>query len=105
MQCTIFIPVYNEEKLIIENTKRLMEFLAAQNITYEIFIGNNGPTDATLERARNLQKKHPKRIRVLHSPVRDIGSVFIVSSRGLCSVHIKDEALKKECIDAIEARR
>ncbi len=74
--CSIVIPVYNEEKLIVENTKRLMEFLAAQNITSEIFIGNNGSTDATLERARKLQKKHPKRIRVLHSPVRGVGTVF-----------------------------
>ena len=58
MPITIAIPVYNEEKIIERNTKKLVDFLNKKRIKYEIIICDNGSTDRTVELGRKLEKKY-----------------------------------------------
>ncbi len=58
MPVTIAIPVYNEEEIIERNTKRLIDFLNKNNVTYEIIICDNGSTDRTVELGRKLENKY-----------------------------------------------
>ena len=45
---TVFIPVYNEESLLLSNTMHLIRFLSNLDIPYEILIGSNGSFDRTV---------------------------------------------------------
>lgn len=55
---SVFIPVYNEELLIVRNTEKLMEFLDALDTPYEIIIGSNGSDDNTVKLGEELQEKY-----------------------------------------------
>lgn len=55
---TIFIPVYNEEYLIVKNTERLIAYLNSLGAPYEVIIGSNGSTDKTIELGEGLQKRY-----------------------------------------------
>jgi len=44
---SVFIPVYNEEALMVSNTERLIAYLDGLNVPYEVIIGSNGSTDQT----------------------------------------------------------
>ena len=43
---TIFIPVYNEEELIVRNTEKLIGYLRRFNSPFEVLIGSNGSNDS-----------------------------------------------------------
>ena len=74
---SIIIPVYNEEEIIIENTKKLMDFLSAERITkYEIILSNNGSTDSTSEKSKILQKRFPKKVKFVSDARRGVGIAF-----------------------------
>ncbi|MFB6088715.1 MAG: glycosyltransferase, partial [Candidatus Aenigmatarchaeota archaeon] len=51
---TIIIPVYNEKDCIEENTIKLVDFLDTLDVSYEIIIGNNGSTDSTPRKGKEL---------------------------------------------------
>ncbi|HEY4485939.1 MAG TPA: glycosyltransferase family 2 protein [Nitrospiria bacterium] len=72
---TVFIPVYNEESLIVPNTGRLMAFLDGLGTPYEILIGSNGSTDGTVELGGMLQKKHPH-VKFFHIDEKGPGTAF-----------------------------
>jgi len=55
---TIFIPVYNEEALLVKNTLQLLAFLDGLKRPYEVIIGSNGSTDATVKLAAELSEKY-----------------------------------------------
>lgn len=55
---SVFIPVYNEEEIIVGNTERLIAYLDTLMIGYEIIIVSNGSTDKTPELGEYLQKIH-----------------------------------------------
>ena len=73
---TIIIPVYNEEKLIVQNTKKLISYLKHFKTPYEIILGSNGSTDSTLDLALKLKKKYPKKIKVISFKNKGVGRVF-----------------------------
>jgi len=73
---TIFIPVHNEEKIIEKNTHKLIKFLKKKNIEHEIFFGNNGSIDSTLEKIKELKSIYPDLIRYNSVTKRGIGIVF-----------------------------
>lgn len=72
---TIFIPVFNEDKLITTNAGRLIEFLAPVEIPYEIIIGSNGSTDRTVELGMRLSEQHRK-IHFFHLPDKGVGAAL-----------------------------
>jgi glycosyltransferase involved in cell wall biosynthesis len=87
---SVFIPVFNEEKLIIQNTEKLMEYLNSLNTSYEIIIGSNGSTDRTPVLGRELETKYSN-VRFFHINEKGPGSALkkaipIVSHENIISV-------------------
>ena len=72
---TVFVPVFNEEGLLAENTMRLRKYLESLKIPYEIIIGSNGSTDETVQIAEELCYRHPE-IRVFHIAEKGVGRAF-----------------------------
>ena len=72
---SVFIPVYNEESLLVPNTEKLMRFLDTLEIAFEIIIGSNGSTDGTVALGKELAKKTGK-ITQFHLPQRGVGAAF-----------------------------
>lgn len=73
---TIFCPVFNEQDIIVENTERLLTYLKALDLSFEIIIGSNGSTDKTQELAKNLCRKHDQ-IKFFHLPEKGVGAAFV----------------------------
>src|SRR2546426_6298 len=60
------VPVYNEQKLLVASTQRIISFLESHfSDSYEVVIADNGSTDRTLDLAHELASRYSK-IRVLH---------------------------------------
>ncbi len=75
---TINIPVYNEEALLVQNTKRLMDFLEKNRIEYEILLVSNGSTDRTIELGEKLQETH-EQIRFFSIDKKGVGIAFRIA--------------------------
>jgi glycosyltransferase involved in cell wall biosynthesis len=73
-QFTVAIPVFNEEELLRQNVLRLCEHLESIG-PYEILIGSNGSTDASVEICRQLAQEN-SRIRYFAIDERKVGVVF-----------------------------
>ncbi|MCD6304899.1 MAG: glycosyltransferase family 2 protein [Deltaproteobacteria bacterium] len=72
---TVFVPVYNEEALLVPNGLRLQAFLEDLGRPYEIIIGSNGSTDGTVRQARELCRQD-SRFRLFHLPRKGVGKAF-----------------------------
>jgi len=72
---TIFIPVYNEEALVVQNTKRLHAYMRSLGLPFEIVMGSNGSTDQTKALAQQICKDH-KQIRYFHLRQKGVGAAF-----------------------------
>lgn len=74
---TIIIPVYNEEKLIVKNTDRLVNYLKKLGQKFEIIIVDNGSTDKTVNLGKKLEKKYPKKFKMASIPEKGyVGFAF-----------------------------
>lgn len=69
------IPVYNEEEILVENSMRLLAELERLGQPFELLIGSNGSTDATIARCRELSARDP-RVRWFDLPERAPGRAF-----------------------------
>lgn len=72
---TIFIPVYNEEDLLVKNTVHLLSFLDTLKLPYEVILGSNGSTDGTVDLAGELSGAHDT-VRFFHFNARGVGRAF-----------------------------
>jgi glycosyltransferase involved in cell wall biosynthesis len=72
---TVAIPVYNEAQILVQNTERLLAYLATLHVPYEVLIGSNGSTDATIELGQQLQNRRPH-VTFFHVPDRGVGRAF-----------------------------
>lgn len=75
-ELSIFFPFWNEEKSIEEVTRRAL--LVAENVAekWEIILVDDGSSDKTLEKAKDLARKH-RNVRVItHSPNRGYGAAL-----------------------------
>ena len=72
---TVFIPVYNEESLLRENTLRLDRFLSNLDVPYEILIGSNGSFDRTVTIVSELSREHSG-LNWFHLPEKGVGAAF-----------------------------
>jgi len=59
-EVSIVIPVYNEEALLRSALVDLRTRLAQMGWQYEIVLAENGSTDRTLERVRELEQEWPE---------------------------------------------
>ncbi len=76
---SVIIPVYNEEEIITQNIKKLIDFLDGLDgldKQYEIIICSNGSTDSTDEKGKRLEKEFPKKVKFLSIPKRGVGLAF-----------------------------
>lgn len=71
---TVAIPVFNEAAILRQNVLKLTTFLDAIG-PYEILIGSNGSTDATVEICEDLARENP-RIRYFAIDQKKVGTVF-----------------------------
>ncbi len=72
---TVFIPVFNEEALLVPNTRRLLAFLDRLGRPYEVILGSNGSTDRTVELAGRLSDHHGT-VRYFHLAQKGVGRAF-----------------------------
>jgi glycosyltransferase involved in cell wall biosynthesis len=70
---SVIVPVYNEEKIIEENAKRLEIYLAREKVFFEIILSNNASKDKTLEKAEKLAKES-KNIATANTKIKGIGA-------------------------------
>lgn len=67
VKLSLVIPVYNEEDIIKNNAQKIIAFLDANNIDFEILFGNDGSTDDTANIIEKIQEKD-KRIKLFNYP-------------------------------------
>jgi len=72
---SVFIPVYNEEDILLVNTERLISHLDRYGVTYEIIIGSNGSNDSTPELGRMLSDRHTQ-VWFFHLEEKGVGDAF-----------------------------
>jgi glycosyltransferase involved in cell wall biosynthesis len=83
-EVSIVIPVYNEQALLRSALADLRARLIAMHLNYEIVLAENGSTDRTLERIRELEREWPE-LRSLTLPAPNYGRALrqgIESARG-----------------------
>jgi len=92
--CSILIPLYNEEQSLIQSVRKLIGFLRRHGIEFEILLGSNGSTDSTVLIGEMLEDTAPGMIRFFHIKERGlVGKVFedaaaMASSPYLISVDV-----------------
>lgn len=72
---SVFIPVYNEQDILIPNTERLISHLDRYGVDYEIIIGSNGSNDSTPNLGKMLSDRHT-RISFFHIKEKGVGDAF-----------------------------
>ncbi|EFK06913.1 glycosyltransferase, group 2 family protein [delta proteobacterium NaphS2] len=72
---TVFIPVYNEEDLLVKNTLLLLDFLDRLDMPHEVILGSNGSVDDTVDLARELSKRYGP-VRFFHIAFKGVGRAF-----------------------------
>ncbi len=100
---SIFIPVCNEEKIIIGNTRKLLGYLDTLDTPYEIILAGNGSTDSTDTLASGLQNEYPQ-VKCISIPCKGIGSalnecISVASYENIITVDM-DLSI---CLDFIES--
>ncbi|MDR3120201.1 MAG: glycosyltransferase family 2 protein [Clostridiales bacterium] len=58
--CSVVVPVYNEEEVILETCKRLRDVMDASGADYEILLVNDGSRDATASLAAEVCRADPR---------------------------------------------
>lgn len=77
MKIDLCIPAFNEEAIITGAARELSEVLSGiLGVTFVITVANNGSTDRTAERAREVQG-----VSVLEVPVKGKGAAVIAAAR------------------------
>ncbi len=101
---SVVIPVYNEEAIVRDACRELMDALEARGGEYEGVVSENGSRDRTVEALRELASERP-RLRFIHSDQPNYGAALrrgILEARGryvvadeidLCDVAFYDRAL------------
>ncbi len=64
IDCSVVIPLYNEEPAIDELYDRLTSTMARTGLSYEIIFVDDGSSDRTLELIKNIAEKDPKVVAV-----------------------------------------
>jgi glycosyltransferase involved in cell wall biosynthesis len=72
---TVFLPVYNEEDILVANTEKLLHYLDSLKTPYEVVIGSNGSVDSTPRLGQTLKGKYPQ-LRFFHIPEKGPGAAL-----------------------------
>jgi glycosyltransferase involved in cell wall biosynthesis len=77
---SILIPIYNEEKILEESVRDILQGADAFGIPYELVLCENGSRDRTVEVGERLCREFPQ-LRLLRCPVPDYGEALILGIR------------------------
>lgn len=72
---SLFLPVYNEEVLLVSHTEKLLQYLPRLKNPFEVLIGSNGSTDSTPRLGEELAARNPL-VRFFHLPKKGPGAAF-----------------------------
>ena len=72
---TVFIPVYNEDELLVKNTLNLLKYMNNLNVPFEVILGSNGSVDDTVNFARELSMQYDP-VRFFHITFKGVGRAF-----------------------------
>lgn len=72
---SIGIPLYNEEEILAASVGRLVGYLEGLGAPFELLLGSNGSTDATVAIAKGLAEREA-RVRCFALPARGPGAAF-----------------------------
>ena len=72
---SLFIPAFNEERIMEPNLKRLARFMENLSRPFEIIVGSNGSFDRTEPLGRSLAAQDP-RVIFFHLPAKGPGAAF-----------------------------
>ncbi|MFA5925346.1 MAG: glycosyltransferase [Parcubacteria group bacterium] len=61
-QISVVVPCFNEEETIYRNIKRIADYLNSKFDDFEIIAVNDGSTDGTIKKLREIEKELPIRI-------------------------------------------
>ena len=76
-ELSVFFPCYNEAKNIKNTINKALPVIKKITKKWEIIIINDGSTDNTDQVIRQIQKKHPQKIKIItHQPNRGYGAAF-----------------------------
>jgi glycosyltransferase involved in cell wall biosynthesis len=75
---SIIIPVYNEERVLEKNARRLIEYLKKLKLKFEIIIADNGSTDNTSSIARKISRIYSN-VKYIRIDKRGPGEAFKVA--------------------------
>jgi glycosyltransferase involved in cell wall biosynthesis len=75
-ELSIFFPFWNEEKNIDSVVKKAMPIAKKVATKWEILIIDDGSSDATLEKAKDLAAKYPNLKVITHQPNRGYGAAL-----------------------------
>ena len=84
---SILIPVYNEEAILEESVRDILQGVDAQDISYELVLCENGSRDRTVEIAERLCRELP-RLRLLQFPEPNYGGALAAGIKDARGGHI-----------------
>jgi len=73
---SVIVPAYNEENSIITMVESLDQALSALGYPYEIIVVNDGSTDQTQQRLRDLLAQFPHLLTLIHKKNRGYGAAL-----------------------------
>lgn len=74
-EISIVIPIHNEEKILVENSKKISNYMESLKKEFEIILIENGSTDRTLAIAIESSKKD-SRLKALSIPSKSLGDAL-----------------------------
>jgi len=87
VEVSILIPIYNEEEILEESVRDIIQGADPLGISYELVLCENGSKDRTVEIGERLCEELPQ-LRLLRCPVPDYGEALILGIREARGRHI-----------------
>lgn len=75
LEISLVIPIHNEEKILLENVKKISNYLESLKKEFEIILIENGSTDRTFTIATEISKKD-FRIKAFSIPSKSLGDAL-----------------------------
>lgn len=107
MLVELSIPIYNEEKILKNNTLKLLNFCRSKNFSFawKIILIINGSNDQSFEIAKDLKDKYPDEINFVNYEKRGRGyalkKYFLESRADIIAYMDVDLAVDLKCLDAL----